>query len=106
MSAEDVINKLRSFDVHMSGAEIQELLDFIDARHAELMAVHQDLGEKVQELIDGSAREARLRDAVIDATDRLKTLNAEVFFSGNFTDRYGDGKENGLVITRCLEALK
>lgn len=52
MSADDVIKKLRGFDVHMSGAEVQELLDFIDARQAELMAVHGDLGEKVDEVMN------------------------------------------------------
>lgn len=58
MSADDVINKLRSFDVHMSSSEVQELLDFIDARQAELMAVHGDLGDKVDEVMNLQERVA------------------------------------------------
>ena len=91
MSAEDVIKKLRGFDLNLSGAEVQELLDFIDAQHAKI--------------VDNAARDACLREAVIEAVGRLKTLNADVFFVRSFTDRYGDGEENRAVIKRCLGAL-
>lgn len=98
MSAEDVIKKLRGFDLNLSGAEVQELLDFIDAQHAKI--------------IDNASRDACLREAVIEAVDRLKTLNADVFSLWDWTsgnegcpDRYGNGEENRAVIKRCLGAL-
>ena len=85
---------------------VDEALALHVASRAELSAVHQELGEKVQELILAQEREKRLRAALERAATRLRTLNRDVFDARGFTDRYGDGDANRGVIAFCEEVLK
>ncbi len=90
----------------MGSRDVDEALAPHVASRAELMAVHQELGEKVQELIDAAGREEQLRQALARACQRLRALNAHVFDQGNFTDRHGDGDVNRSVISACEEVLR
>ncbi len=85
---------------------VDEALALHVASRAELMALHQELGEKVQELIDAAGREELLRQALARAAQRLRSLNDHVFDQGYFTDRHGDGDVNRAVISACEEVLR
>lgn len=85
---------------------VDEALAPYVASRAELLAVHGELGEKVQELIDAAGREQRLRAALERAVSRLRALNRDCFDAENFVDRYSDGDVNRGVIAVGEEALK
>lgn len=84
---------------------VDEALAPYVASRAELLAVHGELGDKVQELIAAADREQRLCQALDLAVSRLKTLNRDVFDVPSFTDRYCDGDANRGVIAACREAM-